>query len=67
MSTATCGLATYKRKIDKIKNSLKSSSKNIGPSGNERKSNITDPQSAKMSTNHGVIQGYNWWMRSIRS
>lgn len=52
-------LATYKRKVDKIKNFLKSSSKNIGPSGNERKSNITDPQSAKMSTNHGVIQGYN--------
>jgi Transposase domain (DUF772) len=52
-------LATYKRKIDKIKSFLKSSSKNIGPSGNERKSNITDPQSAKMSTSHGVIQGYN--------
>jgi len=52
-------LATYKRKIDKIKNFLKSSSKNIGPSGNERKSNITDPHSAKMSTSHGVIQGYN--------
>jgi hypothetical protein len=30
---------------------LKSNPKNIGPSGNERKSNITDPQSAKMSTN----------------
>ena len=28
-------------------------------SGSERKSNITDPQSAKMSTSHGVIQGYN--------
>jgi len=52
-------LATYKRKIEKIKSFLKSASKNIGPSGNERKSNITDPHSAKMSTNHGVIQGYN--------
>jgi hypothetical protein len=52
-------LATYKRKIEKIKIFLKSNSKNIGPSGNERKSNITDPQSAKMSTSHGVIQGYN--------
>lgn len=52
-------LATFKRKISKIKGFLKSHSKNIGPSGNERKSNITDPQSAKMSTNHGVIQGYN--------
>jgi hypothetical protein len=52
-------LSTYKQKIDKIKTFLKSASKNIGPSGNERKSNITDPQSAKMSTNPGVIQGYN--------
>lgn len=52
-------LATYKRKIEKIKDFLRSNKKNIGPSGSERKSNITDPQSAKMSTNHGVIQGYN--------
>jgi len=52
-------LVTYKRKMEKIKSFLKSNSKNIGPSGNERKSNITDPQSAKMSTGHGVIQGYN--------
>jgi transposase len=52
-------LSTYKRKIEKIKNFLKSNSKNLGPSGNERKSNITDSESAKMSTNHGVIQGYN--------
>ena len=52
-------LATYKRKIERIKTFLKTNTKNIGPSGNERKSNITDPQSAKMSTNHGVIQGYN--------
>ena len=52
-------LATFKRKIGKIKEFLKSHGKNLGPSGNERKSNITDPDSAKMSTNHGVIQGYN--------
>ena len=52
-------LATYKRKIEKIRDFLKTSKKNIGPSGNERKSNITDPESAKMSTSHGVIQGYN--------
>jgi transposase len=52
-------LATYKKKIEKIKTFLKTSQKNIGPSGTERKSNITDPQSAKMSTSHGVIQGYN--------
>ena len=52
-------LATYRCKIEKIKSFLKSNSKNMGPSGKERKSNITDPESAKMSTGHGVIQGYN--------
>jgi len=52
-------LATYKRKIEKIKTFLKTNPQNIGPSGSERKSNITDPHSAKMSTGHGVIQGYN--------
>jgi transposase len=51
--------ATYARKIDKIKTFLKTAKPNLGPSGNERKRNITDPDSAKMSTNHGVIQGYN--------
>lgn len=50
---------TYERKIEKIKGFLKTARKNLGPSGNERKSNITDPDSAKMATNHGVIQGYN--------
>jgi hypothetical protein len=29
------------------------------PSGTERKSSITGPDGAKMSTTHGVIQGYN--------
>jgi transposase len=52
-------LATYQRKIERIKGFLKTANKNLGPSGSERKSNITDPDSAKMSTNHGVIQGYN--------
>jgi transposase len=52
-------LVAYKRKIEKIKDFLKFNNKNIGPSGSERKSNITDPESAKMSTGHGVIQGYN--------
>jgi len=52
-------LATYRAKIEKIKRFLAEAKPNIGPSGKERKSNITDPQSAKMSTSHGVIQGYN--------
>jgi len=52
-------LATYGAKISKIKAFLASAKKNIGVSGKERKSNITDPDSAKMSTAHGVVQGYN--------
>ncbi len=52
-------LTAYRAKIKKIKEFLSSAPKNIGPSGNERKSNITDPESAKMSTSHGVVQGYN--------
>ena len=52
-------LATYRAKIDKIKRFLAEAKPNMGPSGKERKSNITDPHSAKMSTSHGVIQGYN--------
>jgi hypothetical protein len=51
--------ATYERKIGRIKTFLKTAKPNLGPGGNERKSNITDPDSAKMATNHGVIQGYN--------
>ncbi len=31
----------------------------MGPTGNEQKSNITDPESAKMTSSRGVIQGYN--------
>ena len=51
--------ATYERKIERIKGFLKTAKKNLGPSGKERKSNITDPDSAKMATHHGVIQGHN--------
>ncbi len=50
---------TYERKIARIKGFLKTAKPNLGPGGRERKSNITDPDSAKMATNHGVIQGYN--------
>ena len=52
-------LATYRTKIGKIKTFLASAKPNLGPRGNERKSNSTDPDSAKMATAHGVIQGYN--------
>src|SRR5688572_3417954 len=49
----------YRRKVQQIKAFLEQGKKKVGPSGNEQKSNITDPESAKMATSHGVIQGYN--------
>ncbi len=52
-------LARYRAQIEKIKTFLATAPPNMGPSGQERKSNITDPDSAKMATTHGVIQGYN--------
>lgn len=52
-------LATYQAKIQKIKRFLARAQPHLGPSGKERKSNLTDPDSAKMATPHGVVQGYN--------
>jgi len=52
-------LATYRAQIAKIKTFLAKTPPNLGPSGQERKSNITDPESAKRATTHGVVQGYN--------
>ena len=43
---------------DKIDRFLKQNEPRKGYSGNEVQSNITDPDSAKMKTSHGVIQGY---------
>ena len=49
----------YRRKVAEIKAFLEKTEKKLGPTGNEQKSNLTDPESAKMSTSRGVIQGYN--------
>jgi hypothetical protein len=49
----------FRRKIEQIKEFLEGSEKKLGPSGNETKSNVTDPDSAKMASSRGVIQGYN--------
>jgi len=46
-------------KADKIRDYLKNNDPKIGTRGKEVQSNITDNKSAKMKTNHGVIQGYN--------
>jgi len=42
----------------KINDFLAENEERIGRSGKEVQSNITDPDSAKMKTSHGVIQGY---------
>jgi len=52
-------LKRVRRHAERLKNWLVSHDKKIGRQGNEIKSNITDNESAKMSTSHGVIQGYN--------
>jgi len=42
----------------KIKDFLVENEERVGRSGKEVQSNITDNESAKMTTSHGVIQGY---------
>ena len=46
-------------KADKISRWLDTHEERIGSQGKPIKSNITDNESAKMATSHGVIQGYN--------
>lgn len=47
------------KKADKIENFLKENTPKQKSRGGESQSNITDNESAKMKTSHGVIQGYN--------
>ncbi|GHV96528.1 hypothetical protein AGMMS50293_28480 [Spirochaetia bacterium] len=46
-------------KIAKLDQFLKKAEKRTGPSGQEVQSNITDPESARIKSPHGYIQGYN--------
>lgn len=50
---------TMKEKAKKIKEWLDDNDDKPGKTGKPVKSNITDNESAKMKTSHGVIQGYN--------
>lgn len=52
-------LERYRRKIEQLKAFLCENDKKRGPTGNEQKANLTDPESAKMTSSRGVIQGYN--------
>ena len=51
-------VATLRKASRKIRDFLLDSEEKIGTSGNPIQSNITDNDSAKMKTSHGVIQGY---------
>lgn len=52
-------METLRGKVKKIKAWLKDNEDKPGKSGKPIKSNITDNESAKMKTSHGVIQGYD--------
>ena len=48
-----------KQKADRIEQFLSENEPKIGSRGKEIQSNVTDNESAKMATSHGVVQGYN--------
>ena len=50
---------TLRKRVKKIKEWLTGNDDKPGKTGKPRKSNITDNESAKMKTSHGVIQGYD--------
>jgi len=47
------------QKADRIEKFLSENEPKIGSRGKEIQSNVTDNESAKMATSHGVVQGYN--------
>ncbi len=51
-------LERLRTNAQRIKAFLATREENRGPKGTIRQSNVTDPESAKMKTSHGVIQGY---------
>ncbi len=52
-------LSHLRSKAQKIRRWLSENQDKIGKNGNIKKSNVTDNESAKMATSHGVIQGYD--------
>jgi transposase len=52
-------IETLRARIKKLKSWLKENEEKLGKSGKPRKSNLTDNESAKMKSSHGVIQGYD--------
>jgi transposase len=51
-------IETLGARSKKIRAFLNSHEPKLGPKGKERKTNVTDPDSAKMATSKGVTQGY---------
>jgi transposase len=51
-------LERLRANAQRIKKFLATREENVGATGTIRQSNVTDPESAKMKTSHGVIQGY---------
>jgi hypothetical protein len=47
------------QQVERLNEFLQEEEPKIGKSGNETQSNVTDNESAKMPSSHGVIQGYN--------
>jgi transposase len=47
------------QQVERLNEFLQEEEPKIGKSGNEIQSNVTDNESAKMPSSHGVIQGYN--------
>jgi transposase len=52
-------IATLKHQVNKLKAWLDDLDDKPGKTGKPRKSNVTDNDSAKIKTSHGVIQGYD--------
>jgi transposase len=52
-------MKTLRAAVKKVKKFLADNDDKVGPSGRVKKSNVTDNESAKMKTSHGVIQGYD--------
>jgi hypothetical protein len=48
-----------RKKAERIERFLKENEPKAGRTGREVQSNVTDNQSAKMKSSHGIIQGYN--------
>ena len=49
----------FQLQVERLNEFLKDREPKIGNSGKEIQSNALDNESAKMSTSHGVVQGYN--------